>query len=65
MKKTLDHDALALEIIKAYDKHALTAEVVVYRYNDTQLVRDTVTIDFRDDFDYHTTVSSKSIYSET
>ena len=65
MTKTLDHDALALEIIKAYDEHALTAEVVVYRYNDTQVVRETVTIDFRDDCEYHTTISSKPIYTET
>jgi hypothetical protein len=61
----MDHDKLSQTIIDAYANkgYLLSAEVVVFRCTDNQVIRDTIVIDFsEDDYQYHTTV--KPIYTE-
>lgn len=51
----MDYDKLANTILETYLDNALSAELVVYRKKDDQIIRDTITIDFsEDDYQYHT-----------
>jgi hypothetical protein len=59
----MNNDKLAQDILEAYGTSVLFAELVVYRFNDDQVIRDTIAVDFSDnDYQYQTNV--KPIYTE-